>query len=233
MGLNSFTKKNQERALPIFVLADTSGSMDGEKIVMLNNALREMVAVLSGMEDIRGVFKICIITFGREVKVHQKLLDVHKIQLTELTVGGRTPLGEAIERAISMIEDKTVVPSTAYTPTVVLVSDGWPTDIREEDATYEGYLKWEPIVHLHNQSMRASKCLCLAMGIGEDADTDMLKAFIQNEKIPVFKSNEASGILPFFKWVTMSTVSRMKSGNPDDINVIYPADIDEDDQPII
>ena len=42
MGLNDFTIKNNVRALPVFILADTSGSMEGEKIQALNNALREM-----------------------------------------------------------------------------------------------------------------------------------------------------------------------------------------------
>ena len=42
-------------------------------------------------------------------------------------------------------EDKTIVPSTAYTPTIVLVSDGLPTDINVENATLDDYMTWEPI----------------------------------------------------------------------------------------
>ena len=97
MGLNDFTIKRPERALPIFILADTSGSMDGEKITMLNNALREMISTLAGIKDIRGSFKVCVITFGNEVKVHQPLTDVGEITLDELTAFGRTPMGEAID----------------------------------------------------------------------------------------------------------------------------------------
>ena len=67
MGLNDFTIKNNVRALPVFILADTSGSMDGEKIQALNNALREMVTSLKSVEDIRGEFKVGIITFGGDV----------------------------------------------------------------------------------------------------------------------------------------------------------------------
>lgn len=45
MGLNDFsiTKK---RALHIFILADTSESMDGEKIQAFNKAIQEMIALL-------------------------------------------------------------------------------------------------------------------------------------------------------------------------------------------
>ena len=226
MGLNDFVKKNSDRALPVFILADTSGSMTGEKITLLNKALQEMVAAFNNVDDIRGEFQVCIITFGDEVKVHQPLCAAKNAHFAELTASGRTNMGAAIERAISMINDHNVVPSTAYTPTIVLVSDGLPTDIREEDATSEGYKKWEPILHLHDTNNRVSKCVDLAMGIGEDADLDMLKAFINNDKIRVFRANEATGILSFFRWVTMSTISRMTSGNPDDLHSLYFPDED-------
>ena len=45
MGLNSYVAR-EPRALPIFILADTSGSMRGEKINELNLALREMLTAL-------------------------------------------------------------------------------------------------------------------------------------------------------------------------------------------
>lgn len=232
MGLNDFTVKTPERALPVFILADTSGSMEGAKIQMLNNALREMVASLAGIDDIRGAFKVCIITFGKEAKVHQELTDVTKITLTEMSAGGKTPMGAAFDLVASLIEDKNIVPSTAYTPTIVLVSDGLPTDIAKEGATYDDYVAWAPLEALHTPGKRVSKCLKLAMGIGEDADTDMLKAFVNNESIPVFKSKDASGIQPFFKWVTMSTVSRMTGSDPNNICSMLPFDVDTDELPL-
>lgn len=232
MGLNDFTIKNNVRALPVFILADTSGSMEGEKIQALNNALREMVSSLSSVEDIRGEFKVSIITFGGDVMLHQELENVDKIQLTELTARGNTPMGSAISLVSELINDKSIVPSTAYTPTIVLVSDGMPTDIRVEDATFDDYINWEPIVQLQSNENRASKCLRLAMGIGADADNDMLKAFVNNSSIPVFKSKDAAGIQSFFKWVTMSTVSRMTSANPNNTDSILPDELIEEDLPL-
>ena len=232
MGLNDFTIKNNVRALPVFILADTSGSMEGEKIQALNNALREMVSSLSSVEDIRGEFKVSIITFGGDVVLHQELENVDKIQLTELTARGNTPMGSAISLVSELINDKSIVPSTAYTPTIVLVSDGMPTDIRVEDATFDDYINWEPIVQLQSSENRASKCLRLAMGIGADADNDMLKAFVNNSSIPVFKSKDAAGIQSFFKWVTMSTVSRMTSANPNNTDSILPDELIEEDLPL-
>jgi len=70
------------------------------------------------------------------------------------------------------------------------------------------------------------------MGIGQDADIEMLKAFINNPEIPVIKAKDASGISAFFRWVTMSTISRMNSVNPN-IPLLPPPVFDEDSVEII
>ena len=231
MALKNFVAR-EPRPLPIFVLADTSGSMKGEKIDELNLALREMVNTLNGMDDIRGKFQLSIIAFGGdEVSVVQPLSDIDGLALEELTAAGRTPMGSALETVRELIEDREVVSSRAYTPTVVLISDGIPTDCSEEIYKSKKYDEWEPIVNLHNGD-RSSKCQYLALGIGEDADVEMLKAYINNPEIPVIKAHDASVIAKFFKWVTMSTVARMNSVDPNNSSFFTPV-IDIDDEDII
>lgn len=228
MGLNSYVAR-EPRPLPIFVLADTSGSMRGEKINELNLALREMLNALNAADNIRGKFQLSVIAFGGEVKVLQPLADIDSLALTELSAAGNTPMGQAFEMVHEMIEDRNVVSSRAYTPTIVLISDGLPTDCTEEMYRRKNYFDWEPLVDLHNGE-RSSKCQRMALGIGEDADVDMLKSFIDNPEIPVIKTKDASGITKFFRWVTMSTVARMTSINPNEISVVAPIfDIDGED----
>ena len=228
MGLNSYVAR-EPRPLPIFVLADTSGSMRGEKINELNLALREMLNTLNAADDIRGKFQLSVIAFGGDVKVLQPLADIEGLILTELRAAGNTPMGQAFEMVREMIEDRNVVSSRAYTPTIVLISDGLPTDCTEEMYRRKNYFDWEPLVDLHNGE-RSSKCQRMALGIGEDADIDMLKSFIDNPEIPVIKTKDASGITKFFRWVTMSTVARMTSINPNEISVVAPMfDIDGED----
>ena len=228
MGLDKFVAR-EPRPLPIFVLTDTSGSMRGEKINELNLALREMLNALSNLDDIRGKFQLSIIAFGGDVKIIQPLTDISKITLSELTASGNTPMGQTFEVVKEMIEDRNVVTSRAYTPTIVLISDGLPTDCTEEMCRQKNYFDWEPLKSLH-MGERSSKCQRLALGIGEDADVDMLKAFIDNPEIPVIKTKDTSGIAKFFRWVTMSTVARMSSVNPNEISVVAPLfDIDEED----
>ena len=228
MGLNSYIAK-EPRALPIFVLADASGSMRGEKINELNLALREMLNTLNNVDDIRGKFQLCVISFGGDVQVVQPLADIDGMMLPELTAFGNTPMGEAFEILKEMIEDRQVVSSRAYAPTIVLISDGIPTDCSEEIYNSKKYDNWEPLMNLHNGE-RSSKSQRLALGIGADADYEMLKKYINNPDIPVIKANDTSGIIKFFKWVTMSTVARMNSVNPNVTSTVAPIfDMDEED----
>ncbi len=232
MGLNDFTVMNRLRALPIFVLADTSGSMQGEKILALNNALREMAASLRSADDIRGEFQMAVITFGGEgARVDQPLQDVASLKLHELCAGGKTPMGAAFDLVCDLVNDTSVVPSTAYTPAIVLVSDGIPTDIGVSSPGFNDYLNWTPLKRLQDTNERVSKCLRLAMGIGDDAQSEMLKAFVNNEGMPVFQAKNAADIQAFFKWVTMSSISRMRSINPDNTDSILPDDLMDIDLP--
>lgn len=230
MGLNSYVAR-EPRTLPIFILADTSGSMRGEKINELNLSLREMLNALNNMDDIRGKFQLCVIGFGGSVKEIQPLSDINGLTIPELAASGNTPMGEAFDYVRTLIEDKSVVSSRSYAPTIVLISDGIPTDCSETIYKNKDYAGWEPLMELL-RAERSSKSQRLALGIGDDADIDMLREFIHNPDIPVIKAHDASGITKFFRWVTMSTVARMNSVNPNMTSVVAPI-FDMDDEDII
>lgn len=220
MQLNDFVVA-QPRPLPIFIVADTSGSMKGTKIQTLNAALREMVAALGQVEDLRGRIEVAVITFGGEVRQLHPPIPVRDCEAPELAAGGNTPMGAAFGLLKELIEDRDVVPSRAYNPTIVLVSDGLPTDIpaelrtktEEGDARREDYLAWPALAELL-ASERGGRCVRLAMGIGDDADTEMLQAFVNTPSIPVIRANDSRGIAKFFQWVTLSVSSRSVSRNP-------------------
>jgi len=133
-----------------------------------------------------------------------------------MTAKSSTPMGDAFSKVKILIEDKEVIPSRAYRPTVVLVSDGEPTD------------NWEqPLESLINEG-RSSKCFFMAMGIGQKPGIQALERFISKtpflaevneKKIPntVFHAADAEKIHEFFQKVTMSVTTRSKSQNPNDI----------------
>lgn len=219
MSLRNFVKK-EARTLPVFLLVDTSGSMIGQKIDTVNTALREMIAALSNVETPVAKIQVSIITFGTDVKVIQPLTDVKNISFNSLTANGRTPMGQAINIVTDLIEDRSKVTSRDYTPTIILISDGKPTDIPREVINHlndiNSYLNWDPISKLHSNP-RSMKAQRLALGIGEDAQYEMLKAFINKGNIPVIKAQDSQTIAKFFKWVTMTVSVRSLSSDPNSL----------------
>lgn len=204
----------EPRPLPVFIMVDTSGSMVGVKMDKINVALHEMISTLSKIENAKGKIKVAIITFGGEAKVIQPLRNIEEVKLEPLSASGKTPMGGAIDLTIKLLEDIEVVSKRAYTPMIVLLSDGLPTDLPKGNKREEfDYYNWDPLSRLRLSS-RGSKSIKMALGIGDDADYKMLKTFIDNRKIPVVKANDVSIISKFFKWVTISVSQRSVSANP-------------------
>lgn len=207
------------RPLPVIVLADVSGSMGTNgKITALNEAIAEMIATFAEEDDSRAEIHVSVVTFGGSAaSVHKPLAPAEKVSWEAMTAKGRTPMGQAFTLAKEMIEDKNVIPSRAYRPTVVLVSDGVPTD------------DWENPLKDMLVSERSSKSMRLAMAIGEDADKKTLSAFLDDPEGRVFEAHEAREIKKFFRWVTMSVTSRSQSANPNSVVAIEPTDLDDFD----
>ena len=118
------------RPLPVIVLADVSGSMSANgKIDALNDAVSEMIANFAEEDDSRAEIHVGVIAFGGAgASLHKHLRPAGETQWESMQASGRTPMGEAFALVRSMIEDRNTIPSRAYRPTVVLVSDGVPTD---------------------------------------------------------------------------------------------------------
>jgi len=210
---------NSARPLPVIILADVSGSMaTNGKIDILNEAVREMLATFAEEEDTRAEIHVAVITFGGDgARLHKPLKPAPELKREGMAAAGRTPMGEAFELAQQLVEDKDIIPGRAYRPTIVLVSDGVPTD------------DWKSPLESLLGSERASKASRFAMAIGEDADKETLKAFLADDEAQVFEAHEAREIKKFFRWVTMSVTIRSRSANPNSVVVVKPTDLDEFD----
>ena len=114
-----------------------------------------------------------------------------------------------------LIEDRDRVPSRAYRPTVVLVSDGLPND------------EWRGPLKRLLGSERAAKAQRFALGIGADADHQVLRTFLDDPEGRVFEAHEVREIRKFFQWVTMSVTSRSRSGQPNQTTAVDPLDLDD------
>lgn len=205
------------KILPVILLLDVSGSMSGDKIRNLNDAVLDMLNTFSDTENGETEIHVAIITFGAQVKLHQPLASASAIQWQELSASGSTPLGTALEMAKAMIEDKEVVPSRAYRPTVILVSDGQPDS------------GWEKPLNKFISDGRSGKCDRMAMAIGADANKEVLGKFFEGTTHPLLYAENAKKIRELFKYIIMSVTIRAKSQTP---NIVPEASI-TDIQPAI
>lgn len=192
------------RPLPVVILADTSGSMgmDG-KIEALNQSLRDMVKSLASESRMNAEIQLAVITFGGGASLHLPLTPAHQLSsIQEFSATGDTPLGTALTIARALVEDRTLIPSRAYRPVLVLVSDGLPTD------------DWERPFEDLIASERAAKANRFALAIGNDADEALLARFANDAEAPVFHAHNAAEIVRFFHAVTMSVSTATRSHDP-------------------
>lgn len=215
MNMKQFAVK-EARPLPVIVLVDISGSMQ-EHMSALNQSLRGMLASFARESRLNAEIQVAIYTFGNNrVTNHVPLTAAHQvIDFADLQAEGDTPMGKAFRAARELLEDKGIIPSRAYRPTIVLLSDGFPNDVG-----------WEQEFQELRQSERAQKATRMAMAIGREADRDMLRSFINDPETPLFEAHNDQDIIRFFRAVSMSVSSRSRSATPN-----QPVKIDYDSLP--
>lgn len=116
------------------LLLDTSGSMAGDPIEKLNEGVRlfkkQIVEDKTFGSTTSKCIDVAIVTFGSPVQILQKFEPVTKMITTSFEANGSTPLGEALDIALSMIEwqkkryNEAGVPY--YRPWIFSITDGAP-----------------------------------------------------------------------------------------------------------
>lgn len=222
-------KAPEEKKLPVVLLLDVSGSMQGAKIDSLYNATCDMIDTFAGAQLKEQSIDVAIITFGREIKLHTPYTSAKDLQdrgIEYFKADGKTPMGTAIQMAKDMIEDKSVTPSRIYRPAVVLVSDGEPND------------DWRNPMDMFINDGRSSKCQRFAVAIGDRANRTVLETFTGNANNVFFAAN-ASELAECFKTVSMSvTITTTKheispaiveAKTPTTVSAYAKQDDDDDD----
>lgn len=193
---------------PVVLLLDVSGSMDGEKIENLYDAVVMMVDSFVKEAISETEINVAIFTFGGNGgQLHTPYTPVIELRdngIEHFNASGGTPLGQALEMAKDYIEDREETKGSDYTPAVVLVSDGFPND------------SWEYPLDKFIKEGRSSKAQRIAVPIGADADYDMLRKFTGDPAM-VFPAENAGDIAESFKKVTMSISMHARSKPRDSV----------------
>lgn len=206
MAFNLNKYVSPAKPLPIILLLDTSGSMSCDnRIDRLNDAVRKMIEEFKDAVQKEVSIQLAIVSFSNEPVLQLPYTSPERITYHDLQASGGTELGKALNLVKKIIEDKEITPSRAYRPLVVLVSDGQP------------FPGWELPMKQFIEDGRSAKCDRMSMFIGpndENAEA-VMREFLRNTANEVFLAEDAARITDFFKFVTMSTIARTKSQNPD------------------
>ena len=207
--MNTERVKIARRTMVLFFVVDTSGSMMGEKIGSVNDAIQETVPDLkdlsSGNPD--AAIKIAAMQFDTDVNwLYPQPIDSENFQWNDLQAGGLTSLGSALKELNQKLSKSQFLQEAAgsFAPVIILLSDGGPTDAYK-DALEE--------IKKNNWFKHAIK---IAIAIGNDADKNVLTDFTGNSESVVEVHNRAM-LKAFIRFVsvTSSQVNSKSSGVED------------------
>lgn len=170
------------RTMTLFFLIDTSGSMSGNKIGAVNDAI---VNVLPMLEDISSTnpdaeIKVAALEFSNGTKwLYNEPKSVEDFKWIDVQAGGLTSLGEACLELNSKLSRSGYMKSASgsYAPAIILLSDGGPTD------NFDGGLQ---TIQGNNWFKNAIR---IAIAIGDDADLDVLARFTGNSEAVIKVQN--------------------------------------------
>ena len=191
-----------KKQLPIIYMIDTSGSMSGDRIACVNDAMRESIKVMKEQAEVSpdADIKVGVLQFSTGAKwVTNGLVDLEHFFWDDLTATGLTDFGSALKELDSKLSKNSYLKSDIgyAVPVIICMSDGQATD------------SWEKIfedVKAKNAWFRGAKKVCIA--IGDDADVDMLGRLSGNPKEGVILANDLDALKGFIVAVS-ATASMM------------------------
>lgn len=186
------------RDLHVFYVLDTSGSMDGTPIQILNQAMQETIKALEKVAKKNGdaQLKISVLEFNSSVKWMKKE-GPEKIEdfiWMDLTAGGLTQIGAALEELNIKLSRKEFLKSASGTllPVIIFMTDGHPTD---------DYQKALDDIKTNKLFRRSSK---IGFAVGENADAEMI-AHLTGDSEAVIRTNNLALFAKLLQFVSVTS----------------------------
>lgn len=192
------------------LLLDTSGSMsESGKITALTNGLSIFKEDVSKDELASKRVDLSVITFGGSVTVTHDFSSIEEFEPPVLSADGYTPMGEAILKAIELIEQRKQQYKNKgidyYRPWIFMITDGEPTDMEP------GNSKWNEVTRKVHDGENNKKFMFFAVAV-EPANTDLLRQIAPPNRPPIrLKEGKFKDL---FTWLSksQSKVSTSKVG---------------------
>lgn len=204
------------RRLPVFLLLDTSGSMQGEPLESVKVGLEAMLAGLRNDPFALESVYLCLITFDREARVLVPLTALEDFNLPVITApaSGPTHTGKALELLCAEVDTQVRKGNPSqkgdWKPLLFMMTDGKPSDIQLYSNQCEEVKKRD----------FAAIVPCAA---GMKAQVEPLKLLA--DEVYTLQNMDESDFRKFFQWVSASIASGNRSfGALDDMQLPPPPD---------
>lgn len=207
--MNTERVKITRRTMVLFFVVDTSGSMRGDKIGSVNDAIRETVPDLCDLSNKNSdaIIKIATMQFDTEVKwLYPQPIESENFHWNNLQANGLTNFGTALNELNNKLSKTQFLQEAAgsYAPVIILLSDGGPTD------------QYQKALEDIKQNSWFKHAIKVAIAIGNDADKNVLTEFTGTSEsvIDVHNRSALKAIIKFVS-VTSSQVNSKSSGVDD------------------
>lgn len=191
----------------LYILQDTSGSMEGAKIGALNDCMQNILITLQEYAFSGHTINLDVLSFARSAKwMYDEIKPILAFEWSELKAGGMTSLGNAC----SLLSQRLRSQQNGEEDLIILISDGCPTD------DYQNAI----IEIRKNNAFIGSRRYAIA--IGEDADIPSLNEFVDDPE-KVYSLTTVSELL--------DTIIGILSANQiPDVHVTSASASDDDDE---
>jgi uncharacterized protein YegL len=200
--------ENPTPRVPVSLCLDTSTSMAGDKVRELVQGVNLFYDALNEDDDAHDAAEVSIVEFNSGARLLQDFASVERLQpISAFLPSGLTHMGEGVNLALDTLEKRKAMYSGSgvlyYQPWLVLMTDGQPNGDRAE---------LERAVQRVATMADQRKLVIFPIGIGADADMDVLARFSPNR--PPLRLRDLK-FKDFFEWLSKS-VSRVSRSTPGD-----------------
>jgi uncharacterized protein YegL len=209
------------RPLHFFIVADCSGSMAADgKMQALNNAIRETLPHLVDVANQNPHASLLVrsIAFSSGARWHvEQPTPVDRLEWQNLTTGGYTDMGAALDLLAPQLGPP-AMEERALVPAILLISDGMPTD------------DYKPALGRFLDEPMGRRAVRMAVGIGRDADLEVLERFIGASGQGVLTANNPEQLVRMIRWAS-THASRVASNLVPSSLTVSPLTDDEVSSP--
>ena len=204
----ALNEANPDPRVACVVLADVSGSMQGEPIAALERGFAAFTHYLHNESLASKRVEVAVVTFGTVATVLVPIQEARSLTPVQFTAGGTTNLAAGINLALDMLEDRKGAYKMAglkyYRPWILVLTDGKPN--------LEGF---DQAVARLNAAESARGVTVFAVGAGPRVDYQQLaRLSVQRGPAPL----DGLKFEELFEWLSasLSNVSNSSDFGRDD-----------------